>query len=879
MTPTPIPARTPPELPGFDPQWSRIVTIPASSGSREGIAVHVLDTQWDSQAVDLTVVCVHGNPTWSYLWREVARQAPANVRVVAPDQVGMGFSARDASGGIRRLQQRIDDLGEIVQALDVQGPVVVIAHDWGGPVALGWVQGVLAEPDSRRLSYSISGVVLTNTAVHQPEHRTSPRVIAATRLPWVLGTMTRRTQGFVRATTMISRVDPATARAFRAPYRTSAERTSIEGFVADIPLEPDHPSRITLDRIATEMDRLHPVPTLLVWGMRDPVFSVRYLDDLRRRLPDADVQQFHDAGHLVLEDRPDAIAEIWSWINDVRKETFPSRESSGEVDGGSADLVMNLRRRSTASGTHHVAISEPNVQGSHSFRDVTWVALNDRVGRLAAGLRAQGVGAGDRVAVLIPPGADLLAVVYAVWSLGASIVVIDAAHGPRSLLRSLRGARLDHVVAARRAEPIVRLLRVPGVVVWQNHLADVLKPSGAVDLEQPGDTGVDAAIVFTSGATGPAKPVAYSRARIAATRDMLVSHYGFTDADVLVAAFAPWAVLGPLLGISSVIPEMDASRPGSLTAQALTEAMEHAGGTVMWMSPAALRSVLGGAPLGSEARERLAGAGGSLRLLLLAGAPIAAGLLLDVTDLWPECDVRTPYGMTEVLPATDVLASEVLAEGPGHGVLVGTALPDVEIAIAPLDANGVPAFDLTSESGVLGEVAIKAPHAKDRYDSRAFVERFASRNRGWHRSGDIGLLDDRGRLWLEGRLGHVITTISGPVGPVSVEQRIEAELDGMIAAAVGVGPVGTQVLAVVCAPVVFGQSKPSTRKTPLKQTHVQLADDNLTRRVRDIAARSELPEIAAVLWIDRMPVDIRHGAKIDRSKLASDAARLLAGYQ
>src|SRR5210317_1077218 len=101
VTPTPIPARTPPELPGFDPQWSRIVTIPASSGSREGIAVHVLDTQWDSQAVDLTVVCVHGNPTWSYLWREVARQAPANVRVVAPDQVGMGFSARAASCGIR----------------------------------------------------------------------------------------------------------------------------------------------------------------------------------------------------------------------------------------------------------------------------------------------------------------------------------------------------------------------------------------------------------------------------------------------------------------------------------------------------------------------------------------------------------------------------------------------------------------------------------------------------------------------------------------------------------------------------------------------------------------------------------------------------------
>jgi len=880
VTPTPLPARTPPDLPGFDPRWSRIITIPARTDARERIGVHTLDSRADSESesepVTLTVVCVHGNPTWSYLWRNVARWAPEGVRVIAPDQVGMGFSAREDRDGPRRLAQRIDDLSEIVDGLDVRGPVVVIAHDWGGPVALGWSQKVL---DQRESPYEIIGVVLTNTAVHQPEYRSSPRAIAATRLPGVLGIMTRRTQGFVRATTAISKVDANTARAFRAPYRRSIERRSIEDFVADIPLETNHPSRATLDRIAAGMDALTNIPTLLVWGMRDPVFSVRYLDDLRRRLPNAEVQQFHDAGHLVLEDRPDAISDIWSWIADVRSGAIRAGGKSVEAEGQSPDLVANLRRRSADLGAYEVAIGEPSVDGAGSFRDVTWAALDDRVGRLATGLRARGVRPGDRVAVLIPPGADLLAVVYAVWSLGASIVVIDAAHGPRSLLRSLRGARLDHVVAARRAEPIVRLLRVPGVVVWQNHLADLLEPSGVVDREPPGDAGTDAAIVFTSGATGPAKPVAYSRARIAATRDMLVSHYGFTDADVLVAAFAPWAVLGPLLGISSVIPEMDASRPGSLTAQALTEAMEHAGGTVMWMSPAALRSVLRGASVGSEARARLARAGGSLRLLLLAGAPIAAALLRDVIDVWPECEVRTPYGMTEVLPATDVLASEVLAEGSGHGVLVGTALPGVEIAIAPLDANGVPSFDLSSETGLLGEVAIRAPHAKDRYDSRAFVERFASRNRGWHRSGDIGLIDHRGRLWIEGRLGHVITTVDGPIGPVSVEQMIEAELDGMIVAAVGVGPVGAQVLAVVCAPMVGGQAKSSNGKTPLDRAHVQLADEELTQRVRDIARRSLMREITAVLWIDRMPVDIRHGAKIDRSKLAGDAARFLAGHR
>ena len=909
-----IPARTAPPVKGFDPTWSRIVLIDDERVNNEGahqraevslpvgegepvvetLGVHVLDT--NPEHVELTVVCVHGNPTWSYLWRNVARQAPPTVRVIAPDHVGMGFSAR--SGEIRRLDQRVRDLSAIVGSLDVRGPVVVLAHDWGGPVALGWSENVIEDEDS---PFWIAGVVLTNTAVHQPEHRGIPWVIAATRLPGIRGVMTRRTQGFVRATTRISRVDAETARAFRAPYPTAQARHAIDDFVADIPTGPDHPTSAVLEGIASRLDTLADVPTLLVWGMRDPVFSVRYLDDLRRRLPHALVQQYPDAGHLVLEDRTDAIADIWSWIVRVPA-SLDGREEDTDSDLAHAreatedDLGNNLQRRGRGSTSAAVAMSEarsgadPGVSPEASpesdpfrdddpFRDVSWGALEGRVAELADAFARRGVSAGDRVAVLIPPGADLLAVVYAVWRIGASIVVIDAAHGARSLLRSLKGARVDHVVAVRRAAPVVRLLNVPGEIFWQHRLA------GLLDAEaQPRSTPAahvahsDAAIVFTSGATGPAKAVAYSRAGIAATRDTLLGHYGFTDDDVLVAAFAPWAVLGPLLGIASVIPAMDASRPGSLTAESLSAAMEHAGGTVMWMSPAALSSVLSGARTGSHTRTRLARAGSSLRLLLLAGAPIARSLLRDVMDLWPECDARTPYGMTEVLPATDVTAREVLAEPPAAGVLVGRPLPSVEIAVAVVDSDGTPSSELSTDAGVLGEVALRAPHMKDRYDAQAFVEQRTSRNRGWHRTGDVGVLDEQGRLWLEGRLGHVITTVNGPVGPVSIEQRIEECLGGVgadriVTAAVGVGPAGAQVLVVVCAPAAVGAGAPRIRKR-----HIDLAEMSLATRVRSIARDAQVPDVAAVLWIDRMPVDIRHGAKIDRARLAADAERLLAGH-
>jgi acyl-coenzyme A synthetase/AMP-(fatty) acid ligase len=531
-----------------------------------------------------------------------------------------------------------------------------------------------------------------------------------------------------------------------------------------------------------------------------------------------------------------------------------------------SDLLRGLdSRRDSATP----AVTEPRANG---WLTVAWSLLDDRVRRLAGRFSERGVKAGDRVALLIPPGADLLAVVYACWSIGAVVVVIDAANGPKALWRSLRAARVDHVVAIKRARPVVMGLRVPGAVIWVDDLAQLVA-TAAVDAQRVTRAGADAAIVFTSGATGPAKPVAYTRQRIAATRDVLLDHYAFTPSDVLVAAFAPWAVLGPLLGISSVIPKMDASRPGTLTADALVSAMEQAGGTVMWMSPAALRSVLSGARPGSPQRQRLHAAGARLRLLLIAGAPVSRRLLRDAVDLWPSTDVRTPYGMTEILPATDVSAAEVLAEPADLGVLVGRALPGVDIAIAALDADGIPAEELQTTPGALGEVVIRASHSKSRYDGRAFVERKASRNPGRHRTGDIGVLDTQGRLWIQGRLSHVISTPEAPLGPVPIEQRLElvlgssaqvvasAEAD-LLVAAVGIGPIGTQAMVIVCAPSNSGASRPQLR----------LADADITERVRSI-----FPAVAAVLWRSHMPVDIRHGAKIDRQRLALEASQFLAG--
>lgn len=853
----------PPGLVGLDQAWSRLVDVVDSEGVRRRF--HLLDSgstavRGDEGFTAGTVLCVHGNPTWSFLWRELVANPPGGWRVVAVDQLNMGWSER--TGTTRRLAQRIDDLGRLTETLGIHGPVVVVAHDWGGPVSLGWAS---AHRDQ------LAGAVLTNTGVRQPAGAPEPPLIRAARHPAILGLACQRTPLFVRGATAVSRPRPPREirDAFAAPYRSAARRQGVADFVADIPLAEDHPSMPGLRAVADDV-RQFEVPVLLAWGAQDPVFGDRYLRDLIERLPHADVHRYPGASHLVTEDAPTAIDDIRRWLAALRTRSVSERPATDAPGRPRRPMTSALRERAADPGTlDQIAVAELATPG----RQVTWSQLSAVVDDLAAGLSAAGVRRGDRVALLVPPGADLTAVVYACWRIGAVIVVADAGLGVRGLARALRGAWPQHVVGTARGLLAARAFRIGG----QRFAAAAISPAtaralgAAATLAQvarhgrrenlPSGPAADdeAAVLFTSGSTGPAKGVVYLHRQIEANRDALLDLYQVTAQDRLVAAFAPFALYGPALGIASAVPDMDVTKPSTLAAAQLAQAVDAVGATLVWASPASLRNVVRTAgELKPQERRSMA----SVRVVMSAGAPVPATLLTQVLEMFPAARAHTPYGMTEALPVSDIDAAELagVANQDDAGICVGRPVQGARVSISALDSLARALGEPSARAGVTGEILVSSPWRKQRYDRLWGTESLSSRDAGWHRSGDVGHLDRDGRLWVEGRLAHVVSTAAGPVTPIAVEQRVEALPDVSAAACVGVGPVGAQVVAVVVVAERAGRVR------------VGLAPVHLAAAVRRVAG----VDVAAVLVRRELPVDVRHNSKVDRTELSGWASERLS---
>lgn len=978
------PPYNPEEWAGVNPRYSHLLEVPTTApielraqqaGARRWHYLDNLPVLVEQGLEPIgTILCVHGNPTWSYLWRTVLdagvnERAPW--RVVAVDQIDMGYSERthlDLEGERRTLTDRIADLGDFTKALgldETDKPVVTLAHDWGGLVSFGWAL------EHREI---LSGVMLTNTAVY---HDGIENIPAALRL--ALGVHqwgTHDSTAFIDVTLGLAQnegrlpapgsagagaidgalpqpvgkqpkrlypspLNEAIYRTYRAPYAHPAWREGVRNFVGDIPTGTDVPSYAPMQRIAEQIRNLD-VPAFFQWGTKDPVFQRRYLFDLMERMPQAKVHRYEKASHLVIEDY-DIATPMISWL----AQTFGTREDGALVPPHNAEaehraarahrhgllqgsetfrpMLAALTERAHDASTAVVDM-DPKGDGTSVSVTLTWAELNQQVNATATRLHALGVRPGDRVNLMVPPGARLTTLIYACMKLGAVIVVADTGLGLPGLTRALKGANPSFLIGIPAALTAARTMLWPGKRISVEPLGSVqerlLGVAGSVFTAPAADgtpgapvptptvvefpspvPDADAAVLYTSGSTGPAKGVVYTQRQLAGMRDAIANTYGFAPGSGLVAGFAPFALLGPALGATSVTPTMDVTRPKTLTASALASAAAAIDASVVFASPAALVNVVATADeLNAEQRAALA----KVQTVLSAGAPIPVPLLEALSALVPNASLHTPYGMTEGLPVTDVsfeMIRQAIAEGTPNaagevldpfardGVCVGFAVYGAAVAIAPLLQDGSVAVELTHEPGVTGEILVSAPHVKDRYDTLWVTEEQSISTPGWHHTGDVGHLDASGRLWVEGRLAHVLLTSQGVLTPVAAEQSAESLPEVRRAALVAVGPAGT------AAPVLVIEASANTAALEARQSASAfkralfnrvpgahrfpvaegVAPFELSQLVRQKVAEDTGVELAAVLVVHEHPTDIRHNSKIDRPALGEWAAKVLAG--
>ncbi|MBB64530.1 MAG: alpha/beta hydrolase [Waddliaceae bacterium] len=265
------------------------------------LAYHYLD-----EGQGEPVLMVHGNPSWSYYYRNLAMALRKEYRVIVPDHMGCGYSDKPSDDQYHyTLQQRIDDLDALMDHLSIEAPINLVLHDWGGLIGMGYA---VKHPEK------IKSITILNTAAfHLPEGKRLPWELYLSRSP--LGTLLiRRFNAFSRTTAWIGcRRHPMSKElrdAYCAPYNSYQNRIATLRFVQDIPLSPKDEAYSVVTNIQNQLKRFEQLPILICWGEKDPVFDTDYLREWEKVFPSARIHRFPDCGHYILEDAQDEVIPL-----------------------------------------------------------------------------------------------------------------------------------------------------------------------------------------------------------------------------------------------------------------------------------------------------------------------------------------------------------------------------------------------------------------------------------------------------------------------------------------------------------------------------------------------------------------------------------------
>ncbi len=520
-----------------------------------------------------------------------------------------------------------------------------------------------------------------------------------------------------------------------------------------------------------------------------------------------------------------------------------------------------------------VVTQSRDAQGKAIYKTLSFAELEALSNRYANGLRTAGFQRGARVLMMVRPGVEFVGLAFALFKLGVVPVMIDPGMGVKRLLDCVKQVDLQGFIGIPLAH-VVRLLKrrafsgVKHVVtvgrrwMWGGYglsqLADNALPTFTPVPTR--DTEV-AAILFTSGSTGPAKGVVYEHGMFDAQVRMIQQQYGIEPGEVDLPAFPLFALFSTAMGMTCVIPDMDPSKPAKVNPANIVEAIEDHHVTNAFGSPAIWRRV---ADHCGQHKITLP----SIRRILIAGAPVSSQVIRIMHGaLTDDADIHTPYGATESLPVASISGLEIVDEtGPltlrGAGTCVGKPLPDAEVRIIRVTEEAIEAWadDLLVSQGTRGELVVRGSMVTKSYFAQPMATASAKITDGdsfWHRMGDVGYFDESGRLWFCGRKSQRVETTAGPLYADQCEAVFNQHPEVAKSALVGVGMRGQQEPVLVVEPL--------TGKFPTGSRV-----DSFCKELQTLGRGSELTRgIGRFMFHKSLPVDTRHNVKIGRESLTA----------
>ncbi len=514
--------------------------------------------------------------------------------------------------------------------------------------------------------------------------------------------------------------------------------------------------------------------------------------------------------------------------------------------------------------------------GRIAHTHLTFQQLDQESDCLARGLERVGISRGKRTILMVKPSLEFFIIIFALFKTGAVPVVVDPGMGIRRMIGCLRESRPQGFIGIPPAH-VVRVL-CPGffktVKIWitvgrrwfwggYTLKSFLQKPRKSYPISKTlrDET---AAILFTTGSTGPAKGVIYTHGNFDSQLRQIKTHLGISTDEIDLSTFPLFALFWPALGITSVIPDMDPTKPALVEPEKIIDAIISHGITNMFASPALLNRV---GKYGKQKGIKLP----SLKRVISAGAPVSPSNIKQFSAmLCEDAEIHTPYGATEAVPIISIRSKEILSETralseQGYGTCIGYPINDIKIRIIKISDRTIQKWsdELVVNDGEMGEITVKGGLVTRQYFERPEADIMAKIKQGeevWHRMGDLGWRDKKGRIWFCGRKSHRVITKRETLFTIPCEAIFNSHPRVYRSALVGVGQDNKK--PVICIELEQGDNGKNK--------------NDLTSELLEMAKQSEITRnIGTVLYHRRFPVDIRHNSKIFREKLAIWAEKKL----